>query len=55
MTAVPEIPFALTPSSDETWSIDGTIKVRAAPRSDIFVDPGGGTSSTPSRCSTPRP
>jgi len=43
MTAVPGVPFALTPSSDETWSIDeATIKVRAAPHSDIFVDPGGG-------------
>jgi regulation of enolase protein 1 (concanavalin A-like superfamily) len=43
---VPGLPFALTPSSEEAWSIDeaaASVTVRAAPHSDLFVDPGGGS------------
>lgn len=41
---VPGIPFPLAPSPDSTWMVDagtGQLSVRAAPHSDIFVDPGG--------------
>ncbi len=40
---VPGVPFPLTPSSGGEWEIDeaaGTMKVNAAPHSDIFLDPG---------------
>jgi len=45
---VPGIPFPLTPSEGSSWDVapDGTLRVTAAPRSDIFVDPGDGVSST---------
>jgi regulation of enolase protein 1 (concanavalin A-like superfamily) len=50
MTAVaaPGVPFALTPSSGQAWTVDGpagAIRVTADPHSDIFIDPGAG--STP--------
>lgn len=41
---IPGIPFPLEPSPGSTWRIDGgdkTLRVSAAPRSDIFVDPAG--------------
>ena len=40
------VPFPLTPSSGEAWTVDrlaGTIRVTADPHSDIFVDPGAGS------------
>lgn len=40
---IPGIPFPLTASEDSTWTVDPSeksVKVNAAPRSDIFVDPG---------------
>lgn len=43
-TAVPGIPFPLTPSAGSDWQVDGgrgTVTVSALPHSDIFVDPGG--------------
>jgi regulation of enolase protein 1 (concanavalin A-like superfamily) len=42
---VPGVPFALAPSSASPWRVDeaaGTVAVSAQPRSDIFIDPGGG-------------
>src|SRR5450759_4036266 len=41
--AAPGVPFPLTPSSGEAWTMDGpagTITVTADPHSDIFIDPG---------------
>ncbi|WP_255954732.1 DUF1349 domain-containing protein [Streptomyces odontomachi] len=43
---VPGLPFALSPSSDEAWTVEeatATVKAAAAARSDIFIDPGAGT------------
>jgi hypothetical protein len=43
---VPGLPFTLSPSSEAAWTIVGTpatVTARAAPHSDIFIDPGGGT------------
>ena len=41
MTAVPGVPFALTPSSDEAWTIDeATVRVRAAPAQRHLHRPG---------------
>jgi len=43
---VPGLPFPLSPSSDEAWTIDeatSTVTAAAAPHSDIFVDPGADT------------
>lgn len=43
-TRIPEVPFAVNASADSLWEIDrdaGTVAVRAAPHSDIFVDPAG--------------
>jgi regulation of enolase protein 1 (concanavalin A-like superfamily) len=40
------IPFALTPSRDSRWNVDpqtGRVDGVAAPHSDIFIDPGGGS------------
>jgi|GEM_PF-6646538 hypothetical protein len=40
---VPGLPFTLSPSSDEAWTIDkatATVTARAAAHSDIFIDPG---------------
>ncbi|WP_043664439.1 DUF1349 domain-containing protein [Streptomyces xylophagus] len=40
---VPGLPFTLASSSGEAWTIDeatGTVTATAAPRSDIFIDPG---------------
>src|SRR5674476_40468 len=51
------VPFPLTPSSGEAWTVDrlaGTIRVTADPHSDIFVDPERAPPSTRSPCSTPR-
>ena len=44
--AAPGVPFPLTPSSGEAWTMDGpsgTITVTADPHSDIFIDPGAGS------------
>jgi len=44
--AAPGVPFPLTPSCDEAWTVDGpagTIRVTADPHSDIFIDPGAGS------------
>jgi RibD C-terminal domain len=44
--AAPGVPFPLTPSSGEAWTVDepaGTITVTADPHSDIFIDPGAGS------------
>ncbi|HUB69768.1 MAG TPA: DUF1349 domain-containing protein [Acidimicrobiales bacterium] len=43
---VPGLPFDLSPSSEEAWSIDetsATVTAWATPHSDIFIDPGAGT------------
>ncbi|WP_217560798.1 DUF1349 domain-containing protein [Streptomyces sp. GbtcB6] len=43
---VPGLPFPLSPSSDEAWTIDEattTVTAAAAAHSDIFIDPGAGT------------
>lgn len=40
---VPGLPFTLSPSSGEAWTIDettGAVTATAAPHSDIFIDPG---------------
>lgn len=40
---VPGLPFTLSPSPDEAWTIDedtATVTATAAARSDIFIDPG---------------
>lgn len=40
---IPGITFPMTASEDATWTVDPsakTVEVRAAPHSDIFVDPG---------------
>jgi regulation of enolase protein 1 (concanavalin A-like superfamily) len=38
---VPGLPFPLTPSGDATWTVaDGAVRVTAAARTDLFVDPG---------------
>jgi uncharacterized protein len=42
---VPGLPFPLTPSSEDAWTVDptaGTLTARAAAHSDIFIDPGSG-------------
>ena len=42
----PGVPFPLTPSSGEAWTVDepaGSITVTADPHSDIFIDPGAGS------------
>ena len=42
----PGVPFPLTPSSEQAWTVDepaGTITVIADPHSDIFIDPGAGS------------
>jgi uncharacterized protein len=41
--SVPGLPFPLTPSSEDAWTVDsaaGTVKATAAAHSDIFNDPG---------------
>jgi regulation of enolase protein 1 (concanavalin A-like superfamily) len=41
---VPGVPFPLQPSPADQWHVDeatGTVTVSAAPRSDIFIEPGG--------------
>lgn len=43
---VPQVPFPLTPSSKNTWTVDGdtgTLTVTAHPHSDLFIDPGSGS------------
>ncbi|WP_089104472.1 DUF1349 domain-containing protein [Streptomyces hyaluromycini] len=43
---VPGLPFPLSPSSGEAWTIDeatATVTAAAAAHSDIFIDPGAGT------------
>ena len=43
---VPGIPFPLTPSSDDAWTVDpgaGKLTATAAAHSDIFLDPGSGS------------
>ena len=43
---VPGLPFTLSPSSEAAWTIaeaPGTVTAAAAPRSDIFIDPGADT------------
>jgi regulation of enolase protein 1 (concanavalin A-like superfamily) len=44
VTVIPGIPFELTASSEAVWRVDpdGSVRVTAAPRSDVFVDPGRG-------------
>ena len=40
---VPGLPFTLSPSSGEAWTIDettATLTAAAAAHSDIFIDPG---------------
>jgi regulation of enolase protein 1 (concanavalin A-like superfamily) len=42
----PGVPFLLTPSFGEAWAVDGpsgTVAATAAPHSDIFIDPGAGS------------
>ncbi|SCE80924.1 hypothetical protein GA0070216_102239 [Micromonospora matsumotoense] len=42
---VPGLPFVLSPSPEEAWTIaeaDGVVTGSAAPRSDIFIDPAAG-------------
>jgi uncharacterized protein len=42
MIEVRGVPFPLTPSAGSAWNIEpepGAISIRAAPRSDIFIDP----------------
>lgn len=42
--SVPGLPFQLSPSAAAAWSIaEATVTARAAPHSDIFIDPGSGT------------
>jgi regulation of enolase protein 1 (concanavalin A-like superfamily) len=44
--AAPGVPFPLTPSSVEAWTVDGpagTITVTVDPHSDIFIDPSAGS------------
>jgi regulation of enolase protein 1 (concanavalin A-like superfamily) len=43
---VPGLPFTLSPSSGEVWTIDeatATVTARAGAHSDIFIDPGADT------------
>ena len=43
---VPGLPFTLSPSSGEVWTIDeatATVTARADAHSDIFIDPGADT------------
>ena len=43
---VPGLPFPLTPSPEGAWTATAepsVVTVSAAPRTDIFVDPGAGT------------
>ncbi len=47
--AVPGVPFPLVPSSAELWQVDdetGAVRVSAQARTDIFIDPGGGSAGT---------
>jgi regulation of enolase protein 1 (concanavalin A-like superfamily) len=42
---VPGLPFPLTPSPEDAWTVDpaaGTVTATAAAHSDIFIDPGSG-------------
>ena len=42
---LPGLPFALTPSAEDTWTVDpatGRVTAAAAAHSDIFIDPGSG-------------
>jgi regulation of enolase protein 1 (concanavalin A-like superfamily) len=43
---VPGLPFPLSPSAADAWTVDpagATVVARAAAHSDIFIDPGAGT------------
>jgi regulation of enolase protein 1 (concanavalin A-like superfamily) len=41
---VPELPYPVTAIGDASWTVqDGTVRAVAAPTSDIFADPAGGT------------
>lgn len=43
---VPQVPFPLTTSSPDTWTVDGdkgTLTVTAHAHSDLFIDPGSGS------------
>jgi uncharacterized protein len=42
---VPGLPFPMTPSSEDAWTVDsvaGAVMATAAAHSDIFIDPGSG-------------
>ena len=41
---IPGVPFALVPAPAAAWRLDvGTVAGTAAPHSDLFIDPGAGT------------
>lgn len=53
---LPTVPFALSPSSAETWRFDtpsGALTVTAPPRTDIFTDPAGASSDIVSTLNAP--
>jgi regulation of enolase protein 1 (concanavalin A-like superfamily) len=42
---VPGLPFPLTPAGDRGWTVEGeppVVSATAAPRTDVFIDPGTG-------------
>ncbi len=54
--SLPGVPFTLSPSSAEAWHVDassGAVTATAPPRTDIFTDPAGASSSIESMLNAP--